>query len=163
MVQVLHRASLSFWCAGLPDNRTFGRSGTRYSEEPCAAEHRENPTAPASRRCAGREGKSSPLAPAPAFPSCGRPAARPAPTVVTAHKSAEPQVVAEEQDQPLSPNEAALFAALSAIIQATPGGPQRKMLAVLLNASRKDFLVQGEPQSAALVGLLATAAETGPS
>ena len=67
----------------------------------------------------------------------------------------------EEHDQPLSPNEAALFAALSAIIQTTPGGPQRKMLAVLLNASREDFLVQGQPQSAALIGLLAAGAESG--
>ena len=69
----------------------------------------------------------------------------------------------DEQDQPLSPNEAALFAALFAIIQATPRGPQRKMLAVLLNASREDFLADGQPQPAALIGLLATAAETGPA
>ena len=72
-------------------------------------------------------------------------------------------MIAEEQDQPLSPNEAALFAALSAIIHATPGGPQRKMLAALLSASREDFLAEGQPQSAALIGLLATAAETGPA
>jgi hypothetical protein len=67
----------------------------------------------------------------------------------------------KDKTQPLSENEAALFAALTAVIRTLPPGPHRTMLAGLLAEERADFLQDGKPQAAALLGLLASYAETG--
>lgn len=69
----------------------------------------------------------------------------------------------EESDgsRPLSENEAAIFAALTAIVQTLPVGERRARLAALLEESRSDFLQDDKPQSAALLGLLASYAATG--
>lgn len=62
----------------------------------------------------------------------------------------------------LSDNEAVLFMAVAAIVQSIPRGPQRKMLAGLLEAHRAKMLEDRKPEPAALLGLLASYAETGP-
>ena len=67
----------------------------------------------------------------------------------------------DDSNQPLSENEAGLFAAVTAIIRTLPPGPHRVMLGALLKEHRVDFLQDGKPQAAALVGLLASYAETG--
>ena len=64
-------------------------------------------------------------------------------------------------EQPLSENEAALFAALTAIVRTLPPGQHRTMLAGLLEEERADFLQDQKPQAAALLGLLASYAQTG--
>jgi hypothetical protein len=68
-----------------------------------------------------------------------------------------------EGNQPLSENEAALYAALTAIVQTLPVGPGRARLAALLDECRGDFLLEGKPQAAALLGLLGSYAKTGHS
>jgi hypothetical protein len=67
----------------------------------------------------------------------------------------------EDEDQPLSENEAALFAAISAIIRSIPIGRQRKMLTLLLSEAEGGFLVEKKPQAAALLSLLASLAGGG--
>jgi hypothetical protein len=69
----------------------------------------------------------------------------------------------ESRDTPLTENEAALFMAISALVQVVPGGPQRKMLAGLLEIHREALLAEKRPQGAALLGILATYAESGPA
>ena len=69
----------------------------------------------------------------------------------------------EESGMPLTENEAAMFMAISALVQCTPDGPQRKMLSALLDAHREALLGEKKPQGAALLGILATYAESGPA
>lgn len=68
---------------------------------------------------------------------------------------------AVEPEQPLSENEAALFAAVTALVRTLAPGQRRAMLAGLLEEERADFLQDGKPQAAALLSLLASYARTG--
>ena len=71
--------------------------------------------------------------------------------------------MSDETDKPLSETEAALFAAMAALVQATARGPERKLLGVLLDEQRAGFLQSQQPQAAALLGLLASYASEGHS
>lgn len=67
----------------------------------------------------------------------------------------------QDASQPLTENEAALFAAVTAIIRTLPPGQHRTLLAGLLDEGRTDFLQDQKPQAAALLGLLTSYASTG--
>lgn len=67
----------------------------------------------------------------------------------------------QDTGQPLTENEAALFAAITAIIRTLPPGQHRIMLSGLLDEQRTDFLQDEKPQAAALLGLLTSYAATG--
>lgn len=63
--------------------------------------------------------------------------------------------------EPLSESEAALFAALSAIIRTIPPGRYRAMLGGILEEHRAHFIQDGRAQAAALVSMLGSYAEKG--
>lgn len=67
----------------------------------------------------------------------------------------------DDDQPPLSENEAALFAALTAVIQTVPVGEGRARLGALLEEARTDFLQDGKAQSAAILSVLSSYATTG--
>lgn len=69
--------------------------------------------------------------------------------------------MSDDRATPLSETEAALFAALTAIIRTLPPGLHRTTLAGLLQEERTEFLQDEKPQAAALLSLLASYAATG--